>query len=108
MTRDTKKLRILVADDHELVRRGIRGLLHAQRGWRVIGQAATGREAVDKAKKLHPDVAILDIGVPLLDGLETIRQIQVAAPNMRILVLTMHESDQMVRRVLEAGARAMS
>jgi DNA-binding NarL/FixJ family response regulator len=105
MTRDTKKLRILVADDHELVRRGIRGLLHAQRGWRVIGQAATGREAVDKAKKLHPDVAILDIGVPLLDGLETIRQIRVAAPNMRILVLTMHESDQMVRRVLEAGAR---
>jgi DNA-binding NarL/FixJ family response regulator len=105
MTGDTKKLRILLADDHELVRRGIRGLLHAQRGWRVVGEAVNGREAVDKAKKLNPDVAILDIGMPHLDGLEATRQIREASPNTKILILTMHESEQMVRRVLEVGAR---
>jgi DNA-binding NarL/FixJ family response regulator len=100
-----KKLRILIADDHELVRRGIRGLLHAQSGWKIVGEVKNGREAVEKAKKLRPDVIILDIGMPNLDGLEATRQIREAAPNTDILVLTMHESNQMVRRVLEAGAR---
>jgi DNA-binding NarL/FixJ family response regulator len=100
-----KKLRILIADDHELVRRGIRGLLRAQRVWKVAGEAANGREAVEKAKKLRPDVIILDIGMPNLDGLEATRQIREVAPNTEILILTMHESNQMVRRVLEAGAR---
>jgi YesN/AraC family two-component response regulator len=64
MARGTKGLRILVADDHELVRRGIRGLLRAQRGWRVIGEATNGREAVEKTNKLKPDVAIVDISMP--------------------------------------------
>jgi DNA-binding NarL/FixJ family response regulator len=104
MTRNAKKLRILVADDHELVRRGIRGLLRAQRGWRVIGEATNGREAVEKTNKLKPDVAIVDISMPDLDGLQTTRQIREAAPSAQVVVLTMHESDQMVRRVLEAGA----
>jgi DNA-binding NarL/FixJ family response regulator len=104
MTRGTKPLRILVADDHELVRRGIRGLLGARRGWTVVGEAINGREAVEKANRLKPDVAILDISMPDLDGLQATRQIREVTPNTEVVVLTMHESDQMVRRVLEAGA----
>jgi len=104
MTRGTKRLRILVADDHELVRRGIRGLLRARRGWTVVGEAMNGREAVEKANRLKPDVAILDISMPDLDGLQATRQIRKAVPTTEVVVLTMHESDQMVRRVLDAGA----
>ena len=104
MTRSTKKLRILVADDHELVRRGIRGLLRFRRGWNVVGEAANGREAVEKATKLKPDVAIVDISMPDLDGLQATREIREVAPGTSVVILTMHESDQMVRRVLEAGA----
>src|SRR3984893_13858164 len=104
MTRDTKKLRILVADDHELVRRGIRGLLHAQRGWTVVGEAINGREAVEKANRLKPDVAIRDISMPDLDGLPETSRAPAAVPTTEVVVLTMHESDQMVRRVLDAGA----
>jgi DNA-binding NarL/FixJ family response regulator len=104
MTRAAKKLRILVVDDHELVRHGIRGLLRAQRGWKVVGEAANGREAVEKADRLKPDVAIVDISMPGLDGLQATRGIRETAPGTSVVVLTMHESDQMVRRVLEAGA----
>jgi DNA-binding NarL/FixJ family response regulator len=105
MARASKKLRILLADDHELVRHGIRGLLRARRGWRVVAEAANGQEAVEKTNKLKPDVAILDVSMPHLDGLQATRQIRDASPNTQVLVLTMHESAQMVRRVLEAGAR---
>jgi DNA-binding NarL/FixJ family response regulator len=104
MTRGTKRLGILVADDHELVRRGIRELLRARRGWTVVGEAMNGREAVEKANRLKPDVAILDISMPDLDGLQATRQIREVTPNTQVVVLTMHESDQMVRRVLDAGA----
>src|SRR5712692_5770609 len=106
MPSGTNKLRILVADDHELVRRGIRGLLRARRGWKVIGEAANGREAVEKANILKPDVAIVDISMPDLDGLQATRQIRETSPTTEVVVLTMHESDQMVRRVLDAGALA--
>jgi DNA-binding NarL/FixJ family response regulator len=99
-----KKLRILVADDHGLVRRGARALLQSRRGWRVVGEAANGREAVEKAIELKPDVAVVDIGMPELDGVEVARQIREAVPDTKVLVLTMHESDQMVRRALDAGA----
>ena len=93
-----------MADDHELVRRGIRGLLRAQRGWKVAGEAVNGREAVEKANKLKPDVAIVDVSMPDLDGLQATRQIRESVPTTQVVVLTMHESDQMVRRVLDAGA----
>ena len=104
MTKATKKLHILVADDHELVRRGVRGVLRARHGWKVVGEAVNGREAVEKANKLKPDVAIVDISMPDLDGLQATRQIREATPNTEVVVLSMHESDQMVRRVLDAGA----
>jgi len=99
-----KKLRILVADDHGLVRRGARGVLHSRPGWTVVGEAANGREAVERTVKLKPDVVILDISMPELDGIEAVRQIRAAVPDTKVLVLTMHESDQMVQRVLDAGA----
>jgi two-component system response regulator NreC len=99
-----KKLRILVADDHGLVRRGARAVLQARHGWRVVGEATNGREAVEKAIELKPDVAVVDIGMPELDGVDVTRQIREAVPNTKVLVLTMHESDQMVRRALDAGA----
>jgi DNA-binding NarL/FixJ family response regulator len=104
MKRHTQELRILVADDHALFRRGIRALLHDQRGWRVVGEAGSGREAVDQAQRLKPDVAILDVTMPDLDGLEATRQLRQTAPDTKVLILTMHESKQMLRRVLEAGA----
>jgi DNA-binding NarL/FixJ family response regulator len=105
MVKRNKKLRILIADDHELVRHGIRALLQARPGWKVVGEAANGSEAVEKAGKLKPDLAILDIGMPQTDGLEATRLIREFAPNTQILILTLHDSEQMVRRVLEAGAR---
>ena len=98
-------LRILVADDHEVVRRGVRSLLEAHPGWQICDEAVEGREAVEKATRLWPDVAILDIGMPLLNGLEAARQIRKAAPQVEVLILTMHESEQVIREVLAAGAR---
>jgi DNA-binding NarL/FixJ family response regulator len=100
-----KNLRILIADDHGLVRRGARAVLRSRLRWRVVGEAANGREAVKKAKELKPDVAVVDISMPELDGVEVARQIREAVPDTKVLMLTMHESDQMVRRALEAGAR---
>jgi DNA-binding NarL/FixJ family response regulator len=100
-----KRLRILLADDHGLVRRGAREVLNGRPGWRVVGEATNGREAVQKAIELKPDVAVIDIGMPELDGVEAARQIGEAVPGTKVLVLTMHESDQMVRRALDAGAR---
>jgi len=87
----------LIADDHALVRRGARSVLQSRHGWRVVGEAENGREAIRKAIDLKPDVAVVDIGMPDLDGIEVARQIRDAAPDTKVLVLTMHESDQMVR-----------
>jgi DNA-binding NarL/FixJ family response regulator len=97
--------RILVADDHEVVRRGLCALLQSQPEWEVCGEAADGREAMEKAQRLKPDVIILDIGMPSLNGLEATRQILKIQPQTKILILTLHDSDQVVREVLNAGAR---
>ena len=96
---------ILVADDHEIVRRGVRSLIESHGEYRVCGEAANGRQAVELAKQLAPDLAILDIGMPELNGLEAARQIRQVAPRTEVLILTVHESDQVVREVLAAGAR---
>src|SRR5579872_7585545 len=93
-----EKLRILVADDHELMRRGISGLLQSRRTWKVVAEAANGLEAVEKARKLKPDVAIVDIEMPELNGLKQIPQIRKAVPSTKILTLTRHDSGRMVRR----------
>jgi len=97
--------RILVADDHEVVRKGIRAILEAHSGWEVCGEAVDGRDAVEKAEALKPDVVIIDIGMPLLNGLDATRQILKQRAATKVLVLTMHESEQVVQQVLEAGAR---
>jgi DNA-binding NarL/FixJ family response regulator len=98
-------VRILVADDHHVVRTGLRSLLESRNGWQVCAEAANGREAVEKSGELKPDVAVLDIGMPLLNGVEATRQIRKLSPKTEILILTMHDSELLVQEVLEAGAR---
>jgi DNA-binding NarL/FixJ family response regulator len=98
-------LRILIADDHEVARHGIRALLEAHSGWEVCAEARDGREAVELASSMKPHLILLDIGMPNLNGLEAARQILAASPEIPILILTMHDSDQVVREVLRAGAR---
>jgi len=98
-------LRILIADDHEVARKGIRSLLESHPGWEICGEAKDGREAVDLAVQQKPDVLLLDIGMPNLNGLDAARQILTITPDARILILTIHDSEQVVREVLAAGAR---
>ncbi len=98
-------LRILLADDHEVVRRGLSALLRNQPTWEMCGEASDGREAVAQAIALNPDIAIIDIGMPNLNGLEATRQILKAKPKIRVLILTLHDSEQVIREVLAAGAR---
>lgn len=98
-------LRILVADDHEIVRRGLVSLLKPHVGWEICGEAEDGREAVDKAKALRPGVVILDIGMPNLNGLEAARQMLHNNPQVKVLILTITDADEVVRAVLDAGAR---
>jgi DNA-binding NarL/FixJ family response regulator len=100
-----KTLRILVADDHDLMRRGLKSLLESHPGWSVCAEAHTGREAVAKAEELKPDIVILDITMPELNGVEAARRILKASPNTEILVLSVHYSDQLIRDILDAGVR---
>ena len=98
-------LRILIADDHEVARRGIRALLESHPGWEVCAEAKDGREAIEIANRMKPDLILLDIGMPNLNGLEAARQILATNPDAAILILTMHDTDHVVREVLRAGAR---
>lgn len=99
------KLRILLADDHEIVRRGLCALLQKHEGWEICGEATDGREALEKAKELKPDVVILDIGMPNLNGLDTTRRLLQYDPNFKVIVLTVTDADQVIREALDAGAR---
>lgn len=96
---------ILIADDHDVVRKGIHTLLGAHEGWHICAEASTGREAVDKAREFRPDVVILDVAMPELNGLEATRQIHASVPSAKLLILTMHDIDQLAQDFVEAGAR---
>jgi len=98
-------LRILIVDDHPVVRRGLRALLSARPGWEVVDEAADGVEAVDKSGQLSPDVVVLDLSMPRMDGLEACRLIRKNVPASEILVVTQHDSPQMMREAEAAGAR---
>jgi DNA-binding NarL/FixJ family response regulator len=101
----TGPLRILIADDHELVRKGLRAVLQSRAGWQVCAEATNGREAVDAARQTRPQVAVMDLTMPELNGLEATRQIRRLLPHCEVLILSMHHSEQLVHEVLSAGAR---
>jgi len=98
-------IRILLVDDHPIVRQGLRTLLEGHSDWQVIGEAADGAEAVEKAKDLNPDVMVLDVTMPRMNGLEACRLLRRQSPKLEILFVTQHDSPQMMREALEAGAR---
>lgn len=95
---------ILVADDHAVVRRGLRALLETQPTWKVVGEASNGRDAIEKAEKLRPDVAIIDIAMPELNGLDAATHILKATPHTRILILTMHADEELIHKTVLTGA----
>ena len=97
--------RILIADDHAIVRFGLRGILEAQPNWEVVAEAADGSEAVAKAIETAPDVAIVDYSLPLLSGIEVTKRIRKRLPGTEVLVFTMHDSERLIQEFLQAGAR---
>ena len=99
------KLRIVIGDDHTLVRQGLRKILEEQPGWQVVAETGDGRQAVKETLALQPDVAILDIGMPLLTGIEATRQIVRRLPNICVLILSMHADEAYITQALQAGAR---
>ena len=100
-----RPVRILIADDHELVRRGIAAQVSQRPDWEVVAEATNGRDAAELALRLKPDLIVLDLTMPELNGLATAGRILAALPEARILILTVHDSEQLVREVLAAGAR---
>ena len=98
-------IRILVVDDHPVVRQGLRTLLEGHSGWEVIGEASDGAEAIEKAKHLNPDVMVLDVTMPRMNGLEACRLLRRQSPALEILFVTQHDSPQMMREALDAGGR---
>ncbi len=100
-----KNLRILIVDDHEVVRRGLLALLGTQAGWEVVGEAANGPDAVKRVAEAKPDVVVMDITMPVMSGLDATRLIMETAPQTKILIFTMHDSEQMMQTALGAGAR---
>jgi len=98
-------IRILLADDHPVVRQGLKTLLEGHPGWQIVGEAADGVEALDKADRLQPDVVVLDVTMPRMNGLETCRRLRQKVPDLEILFVTQHDSPHMMREALDAGAR---
>jgi two-component system, NarL family, response regulator NreC len=101
-----RPLRILIADDHEVVREGMRALIEHEPGWRVCGTATNGQEAVHTAKKVKPHVAVLDMAMPNLDGLEALREIKRALPNTEVVIFSAHHSEEVIGQLFEAGAKS--
>ena len=101
-----KAARILIADDHELVRQGMRAILQSERQWVVCGEATTGLQALTMTIELKPDLVILDVALPEMNGIEVTRQIRRAGP-VAVLIVTMHDSDQVVQEAMEAGANGL-
>ena len=99
-------LRILIADDHEVVREGMRTLIEHEPGWEVCGTARNGQEAVDTAKKLKPAVVVLDMTMPELDGLEALRQIKQALPDIEVMIFSAHHSEEVIEQLFDAGAKS--
>ena len=99
------ELRVLLGDDHTVLRHGLRKIREERRDWHVVGEAGNGRDAVREALALTPDVAVLDIGMPLLNGIEATRQIVRRAPSVRVLILSMHSDQAYVTQAIQAGAR---
>lgn len=97
-------VRILLADDHEVVRQGLRTILRARPDWEIVGEAENGQEAVDAVQQLKPDIVILDITMPMVSGLEATQAITKLKTNTRILIFTMHDSKSLVKAVKKAGA----
>jgi DNA-binding NarL/FixJ family response regulator len=96
---------ILIADDHAVVRSGLKAILEAHDGWRVVAEAGDGKEAISKAIETRPDVAIVDYSLPIINGIETTRQIRARLAKTEVLIFTMHDSDALIGEVLQAGAR---
>jgi DNA-binding NarL/FixJ family response regulator len=99
-------IRILIADDHDIVREGVRALIRQQSHWEICGEASTGRKAVAEAEKLKPDIIVMDIGMPELNGLDATRRIKRVLPNTEVLIFTANETEEIVKNVFKAGARA--
>lgn len=100
-----KKIRILLADDHVMVRQGFKMILAAQPDMEIVGEAANGREALELAEKLHPDVVVMDVAMPDLNGIEATRRLAASSPRTRVLALSMYKDSVYVREILRAGAR---
>src|ERR1019366_7806212 len=100
-----KRIRILLADDHAVVRHGFKMILSAQTDMEIVGEAGNGREAVDLAAELRPDVVVMDVAMPELNGIEATRRLTAANPHIRVIALSMHKDSVYVREILRAGAR---
>lgn len=100
------KIEVLLAEDHTIVRKGLRSLLDGATDMRVVGEADDGREAVEKTARLRPDVVVMDIAMPILNGLEATRQIRRRFPDIKVVILTMHRNEEYIFQVLRAGAAA--
>lgn len=101
----SKKIRILLADDHKILRKGVRMLIDSQEDMEVVGEARTGREAIEEARKLAPDIVVMDVSMPELNGIESTRQICDELTHTKVLALSMHKDSVYVREILRAGAR---